>query len=463
MELTNFSQDLLNRMILAKNLTNILEHKEDLRVLAIDSSWGTGKTTFINMWIDMINNEKDTSDNYIYNEKFETMYFNAWENDYISEPIISLLAELNNQIKDKDGKVKSFIEKGKDKAKPYLKVGGQILLRYLTRNALDNVEWDKDIEDDLLELSNKIGEVAFKEASIAKNSRETLKNDLAEFQYKIDKKVIIFIDELDRCRPTYAIELLEVIKHIFDIDNYIFVISLDKEQLSHSIKTLYGEGMDSNGYLRRFFDLEYRLPMLKKKEYIREKCTKTLSYFSNSKFFIDIFTNILIKENYSLRDINKAFNYLSLITPKLGVLQDLSYSTPYTLGISFIYAELINFKFKKNSIYTKIINIDYSLSDNDINEISNNIVDIFDVKIIRDLDVNTLRDFLIDSFNTFLKALSIINITPTYLTTHEVNKKGFVVTLPNNLGDFDILSWLKFNYSDSDVINNLEFADSFVL
>ena len=75
-----------------------------------------------------------------------------------------------------------------------------------------------------------------------------------------DKPLIVFIDELDRCKPTYAIRLLETAQHFFTVRNVVFVLGLDREQLGHSIKAVYGNSFDSDGYLRRFFDIDYRLP-----------------------------------------------------------------------------------------------------------------------------------------------------------------------------------------------------------
>jgi hypothetical protein len=72
--------------------------------------------------------------------------------------------------------------------------------------------------------------------------------------------ILVFIDELDRCRPTYAIELLEAIKHLFGVDGVYFVVATNLEQLGHSIKSVYGEQFDSERYLKRFFDQEYLLP-----------------------------------------------------------------------------------------------------------------------------------------------------------------------------------------------------------
>ena len=71
--------------------------------------------------------------------------------------------------------------------------------------------------------------------------------------------MVFIIDELDRCRPTFAIELLERVKHIFDVPNLVFVFGLNRDELSKSLQSVYGE-IDSDVYLRRFFDMEFTLP-----------------------------------------------------------------------------------------------------------------------------------------------------------------------------------------------------------
>lgn len=78
---------------------------------------------------------------------------------------------------------------------------------------------------------------------------------------KNDKPIVFIIDELDRCRPSYAVELLEQIKHFFAIEGIVFVLSIDKLQLGHAVKGFYGnDGIDADEYLRRFIDIEYSLP-----------------------------------------------------------------------------------------------------------------------------------------------------------------------------------------------------------
>lgn len=100
------------------------------------------------------------------------------------------------------------------------------------------------------------------EVKTAEEIREEVKRILDEAIVEQAQKLVIFIDELDRCRPSFALEMLERLKHYFDDDRIIFVVSINKEQLTHTISNYYGVGFDSTGYLNKFFDLEANLPAL---------------------------------------------------------------------------------------------------------------------------------------------------------------------------------------------------------
>ncbi|KEH95232.1 KAP family P-loop NTPase fold protein, partial [Clostridium novyi] len=258
--LNNFEQDLLNRKPLAENLINIIEKSNDINVIAIDSAWGTGKTTFIKMWENMINTDER------YKDKFETLYFNAWENDYIKDPLLAFISEIAKQLNKDDGKLKKGLNHIKEYGKKLIKPLTVTGVRLLTHGILDleKFKFEEFTKNQINKLMGNISEISLQEIVEDKETRSEFISELKNYIEKNNTNMIFFIDELDRCRPLFAIELLEVIKHLFNITGITFIISVDKEQLSHSISTLYGQNMDSDGYLRRFFDLEYKIPIINK-------------------------------------------------------------------------------------------------------------------------------------------------------------------------------------------------------
>lgn len=97
-------------------------------------------------------------------------------------------------------------------------------------------------------------------------------SELGEAMSKDGKPLVIFVDELDRCRPDYAVELLERIKHLFAVENLLVVLSVDTQKLGHAASQVIGfSPEDTDGYLRRFIDLDYRLPTPNLDKLIRSK------------------------------------------------------------------------------------------------------------------------------------------------------------------------------------------------
>lgn len=350
---TDFSEDLLNRKPLAENLTRIIEKTNDINVIAIDSSWGTGKTTFIKMWQNMINTDER------YKDKFETLYFNAWENDYIQDPLLALMTDIEEARNVQNTKAKKvfdkIIENGKKLIKPLINVP----LKLGTAGAIgvDDFKLGKD-KDEV--LKNAVNE---------KGIREKFKNSIKEVSTSENCKIIFFIDELDRCRPLFAIELLETIKHLFEVENIFFIISVDKDQLAYSISTLYGQGMDSDGYLRRFFDLEYKMPISDKRNYIEFKNNNLFKDYKNTEFLELFLKELFIRDVYSFRDIDKGYEYMKLLIPTIDEFNQSnnnSWKIAYTIVHSYILAEMINIKLKHSNIYKQIINLNYNPTKTDV-------------------------------------------------------------------------------------------------
>jgi len=224
--------------------------------IAINGKWGTGKSKFVELCIQHYERKKDNGER----EQPEILpiYINAWENDYSEDPLVILLANIlktareNNLIEDQ------LDEKIRKEAGRLFKAALPALLKLGSAGLVGIHELDSVIE----KYSESVLDDYYKERE-SLDKLKTLLNDLISSP----RKIIVFVDELDRCNPLFSIKMLERVKHLFEIPNVIFVFSVDKIQLSAAISKVYGLKYDSTGYLWRFFNLTYELPV-KREEYI---------------------------------------------------------------------------------------------------------------------------------------------------------------------------------------------------
>ncbi|CEN80987.1 KAP family P-loop NTPase fold protein [Paraclostridium sordellii] len=357
-----FENDQFEREAIARNFMKIFEKDEDGIVLAIDSNWGTGKTTFIKMWEKLVNNDKS------YKKDYETIYFNAWDNDYIENPLLALFTEIQLKKTSKDITSEVFNEV----FSPMTRVIKRLLdigIKFKTEGALgiDDFNFINDLnkdgtDKDLISIGDELLNRALCERKLRDDFRKEIENIQRQSNSNSEskKRIIFFIDELDRCRPKFAIELLETIKHLFSAPGIIFVISLDKNQLSHSVATVYGQNMDTVGYLRRFFDIEYKLPKADKIKYMNVKNQNTFEGYLNTKYLEQFLDGFIIGYNFSLRDIDKLHYYLKILMPLIEEYREHYRPDDCKLiTISYLYAYLISLKIKRPDLYDKIINIEY--------------------------------------------------------------------------------------------------------
>lgn len=247
-----FQNDKLQRKESVKNLTLLLNNISSPLVFSVNAPWGAGKTTYLRMLHSNLESEGK-----------KTIYFSAWETDFASDPLLAFLGEINIGLKgflgDSPKKNKAW-EKAKKAGAHILRRGLPVGIKVATAGIIDA---DKLMEDE----SSKLAEALSKDVIDAYSKN---KEAIVEFKSNVGKvlekdgggteELYIFVDELDRCRPTYAIELLERVKHLLDIEGLIFVLALDKNQLSHSVRAVYGSEFDALGYLKRFIDVEFNLP-----------------------------------------------------------------------------------------------------------------------------------------------------------------------------------------------------------
>lgn len=243
-------------------------------VLNVDAGWGGGKTFFMSRLAQELR-QRDIAATEI----------DAWQDDHAEDPILSLMSGIEATINPLVRGRKALQSTYKTVRKTSLTIASaaakgaakQLLHKIVGESAkaiTDEIEALKDTisektQSDLEQLGEKAidksAEALLEGFEEGKKSIKYFKEQLAKLIEQIREgtpnwALFVLIDELDRCRPTHAIALLERIKHLFDVDNVVFVIATDTNQLSESVKAVYGAGFDGKKYLTRFFDRTFHFP-----------------------------------------------------------------------------------------------------------------------------------------------------------------------------------------------------------
>ncbi|SOD14328.1 KAP family P-loop NTPase fold protein [Pedobacter xixiisoli] len=262
----------LEREPYAKVLTSIVNTYADGFVLAINNEWGTGKTTFVKMWQQQLKNES-----------FQTIYFNAWENDFDSNPLVAIMSELKTLTKADNKEIfKSVVEKGAVLAKNVVPALAKSLIK---KYVVDIDDISLDAIENATKGATELLEEQIKDYANKKKTIHEFRTELEKFIQKSDnnKPLVFIIDELDRCRPTYAVEILEQLKHFFSVAGIVFVLSIDKKHLASSVKGYYrSTEINTDEYLRRFIDLEYTIPIPPQKAF----SNYLFEYYGFDEFFL---------------------------------------------------------------------------------------------------------------------------------------------------------------------------------
>lgn len=250
--------DLLQRNKYAEALSrHIAERSGELGdyVLNLDASWGTGKTYFLRRWF---SNLQD------YNP---TVYIDAWKHDFSDDPLLTVICELKKQINEKfDIGINAELF---NKIGAVAKAGAPVFFKGLAKKfaGFDSDELADGYSSEMAgDFASKITTLMINNYEEQRDAIDDFRHQLVELADKVEQTgnislpIVVFIDELDRCRPTFAIELLEAVKHLFDVPQFTFVIATDTEQLEHSVGAIYGQGFDSRRYLSRFFSERVTLP-----------------------------------------------------------------------------------------------------------------------------------------------------------------------------------------------------------
>ena len=307
-------RDEFKRKNIATKVIKLLRSTIQISPLVVDGSWGLGKTEFCQKLISLMA-EEDTH---------HLIYIDAFKADHADEPLLTVLAKVLEALPDEDEK-RGLIQKAIPALRYGLKVGGKALVSHLLRQDTDKVT--EGFEDEVKQVANKAIDTSVE--SLLKDHVEADKNlkALQEALKSIagQKPIVLFIDELDRCRPDFAVLMLETIKHTFDVDGVQFVLVTNTNQLKASINHCYGKSIDAQRYLDKFLKFTFTLPNTTNENH-HEAILASVSHYKNSVMkssiinafgldknaYFSLVKQVITTNNLSLREVETLVRHIEI-------------------------------------------------------------------------------------------------------------------------------------------------------
>lgn len=293
-------------------------------VLALNDEWGNGKTSFVKMMASEIN--KNHAD------QFDVIYFDAFENDYQSDPFVSLTSKIYSLIKKEEGTLnslgKELLSIGKKLGASFALNGAKFAVSTLTSGLVSGSTLEKASDAISDSLTSPIEEYIEEKIKTSENELATIEQFrtlLTKIHTESQKKIIFIIDELDRSRPDFSLDLLEKIKHIFSVEGFIFLLVINREQFEKSIECRYGS-INTRLYLNKFIHYWFTLP---KKSMLAPACRfgyerSTLTQYlltldegnnllSRNGSLVKTLSYLLETNNCSLREAERCYSVFAVM------------------------------------------------------------------------------------------------------------------------------------------------------
>lgn len=317
-----YQADLLRRKDFGNELGRLTEYGSGTGVVLIDGGWGSGKTTFLRMWIQDARNQGKV-----------VAMVNAWEGDYLESPLQYISDQLAKELQ-------RYVPSGRlsrltNRIRKYLAKTGSLIVKMVkvgtTAAASSDGGTSLGVTLALEKLIQSLRQV--KPDSVTDVSRlENLRRQLQQTAKKLwnnrkqgrSTRMIIVIDELDRCRPDYAVRFMETIKHVFEVEHITFIVAANISELAHAINGLYGQEFDGKHYLERFFDISLSLPEGTREDFVKKvvKDANLQSHFGQDipsdrlkdpLTAEEIVTYMLLHSTLSPREVHKTLKHINII------------------------------------------------------------------------------------------------------------------------------------------------------
>ncbi|MCY4031914.1 MAG: P-loop NTPase fold protein [Hyphomicrobiales bacterium] len=256
-----------------ERLANLVSNIDEPLVINLDAPWGSGKSVFIKQWAGLMRARGGS-----------VVYFDAFGNDVHDDAFLALASEIHFLAKETlgedDSPTKIFLDTAKQVGKTFAPIGLRLAARVGTAGLLsfEDIQKGSDAVKAVVEaaesetekiLENTISEKLQKtreEHALLESFRESLMNVSKAIAEKGQKgghhplPLIFIVDELDRCRPPFALDVIERVKHLFSVPNVCFVLAMDLPQFETAIRGAYGGEFDAGTYLEKFYHLKIMLP-----------------------------------------------------------------------------------------------------------------------------------------------------------------------------------------------------------
>lgn len=351
----------MGRKHIGQRLSDLLENVEQPLVVALDGGWGSGKSHFLKLWTGAHSKELGG--------KAKVVYFDAFEHDYLDDPLISLIGALLRHPDQTKGPGNTTFRStalaeikltGMRLAKPGLRIG--LAVATAGASEMANAVWDEGLKAAEGMAADAIDDFWKKESgrtAAMQQFREALTALTVPItDSETPSKIVFIIDELDRCRPDYALTLLEIVKHFFAVPNVHFVLGTNISALENSVRARYGADIRATEYLTKFIHLRMNFPVDRDHQgygpwakYLDSHCKQIGIGHNCTQTLKDNLRVISSGTQVSLRDVQRLVSRLALFPKDFE-----SYGFPYLrLGTSALIMEALapaHFAHVRNGILT---------------------------------------------------------------------------------------------------------------
>lgn len=304
--ITSIYENLLGVEDYGLTLSDFIIESATPLTLGMQGEWGTGKTSLMNII------REDLS-----KKNIATSWVNTWEyslftnTENITVSVLKALLENliihckeNNYWPDK----KKWEETKAKLTKGFVALGKFTAKTIVSKTTGQDIDINFDNNNSILSAIAQL-----------KNEIQEIINIIIESEQNPYKKIIFFIDDLDRIDPIIAVEILESLKNVFDIENCVFVLAIDYDVVVKGLSSKFGKKTEANEReFRSFFDKLIQVPFTmpvgtyKIENFLKEKL-QSINLLKNDEQ-LENFTKISkLTVGYIPRSLKRYINTFSLL------------------------------------------------------------------------------------------------------------------------------------------------------